>query len=63
MKLTETQEKILAAYQQELNVLQAQINAAKQKFDAALFLIAGREFKDYEIKDGELIIKEDTKKK
>jgi hypothetical protein len=63
MKLTETQIKIIAAYQQELKAIENQFAIAKQKFDAALFLIAGREFVNYEIKDDELIIKDDTPKK
>jgi hypothetical protein len=62
MKLTETQIKIIAAYQQELKAIENQFAIAKQKFDAALFLIAGREFVNYEIKDDELIIKDDTPK-
>jgi hypothetical protein len=56
MKLTETQIKIISAYQAEIKGLEQQLAVARQKYDAALFLIAGKEFKNYEIKEGMLII-------
>jgi hypothetical protein len=58
MKLTETQIKIISVYQTEIQAMEHQLTLAKQKYDAALFLIAGKEFKNYEIKEGELIIKD-----
>jgi hypothetical protein len=58
MKLTETQTKIIANYKSEIKAIEHQLAIAKQKYDASLFLIAGREFKNYEIKEGELIINE-----
>jgi hypothetical protein len=58
MQLTETQTRIISAYQAEIKAIEHQLSIARQKYDAALFLIAGKEFKNYEIREGELIIKD-----
>ncbi len=59
MKLTDTQIKIISTYHAEVKSLENQLALTKQKYDAALFLIAGKEFKNYEIKENELIIKDE----
>ena len=62
VKLTETQINIIAAYQNEIGVLENQRAILKRKFDDALFLIVGREFNKYELtKDGLIIIDETLK--